>query len=323
MNNTTLPQESDKPLDSPGFMAYIILLTMIVLVAGVVMGITVVALAMAQSIPRTLRLFLINLLLAGLFMALGAVLLGGTSAVLVVVGSEQPRPPQYLCRVYLWMISVGAVARLWNLAAFSLSVLAIVRFGKKTITLRYAAVIITILWIVPIAICLFILLPNVFEAQFVNGVACFPANISDNIALQYTFFAFWITAGGLIPMTVSIAVPIICLCYIKKNIVTEDTHYRKGMAKFSLFIVLGGAINIAGQLIPGVTSYYKEVPGVYLTYGICAASLLPSPVIIIAYLKPVQEQVKKIVACGKLTKETKDSKCTMSSPGTIETEQSV
>ena len=57
MNNTTLPQESDSPLDSPGFMAYSILLTVIVLVAGAMMGITVVALAMAQSIPRPLRLF--------------------------------------------------------------------------------------------------------------------------------------------------------------------------------------------------------------------------------------------------------------------------
>ena len=37
MNNTTLPQESDTALDSPGFMAYSILLTMIALVAVVVM----------------------------------------------------------------------------------------------------------------------------------------------------------------------------------------------------------------------------------------------------------------------------------------------
>ena len=324
MNNTTLPQESDKPLDGPGFMAYIILLTVITLVAGVVMGITVVALAMAQSIPRTLCLFLVNLLLAGLLMALGAVLLGGTSAVLVVVGSEQPRPPLYLCRVYLWIFGVGAVARLWNLAAFSLSVLAIVRFGKTAITLRYAAVIITILWIAPIAICLYILLPYVFGAQFVQGVACFPdSNNTILIQVSSTLFANWCISGGLIPVTVSIAVPIICLCYIKKNIVTEDTQYRKGMAKFSLFLVLGGVINMAGQLIPGAITYYAEAPGLYLAYGFASVSLLPTPIIIIAYLKPVQEQAKKIVTCGKLTKVAKDSKCTMSTPDTIETEQRV
>ena len=52
-------------------------------------------------------------------------------------------------------------------------------------------------------------------------------------------------------MTVSIAVPIICLCYIKKNIVTEETQYRKGMAKFSLFLVLGGAIILLANLFQG------------------------------------------------------------------------
>ena len=324
MNSNTLAQESDASMNTPAFMAYSILLTVITLVAGVVMGITVVALAMAQSIPRPLRLFLINLLLAGLFMALGVVFIVGTSAVLVLVGSEPPRPPRYLCRVYIWMISVGAVARLWNLAAFSLSVLAIVRFGKRSISLCYAAVIITILWIVPIAISLYMVLPYVFEAQFVHGVACFP---DDNNTLymqaRHTFTAFWVTAGGLIPMTVTIAVPIICLWYIKKNIVTEDTHYRKAMAKFSLFLVLGGAINIAGQLIPGAVKYYAETPGMYLAYGFAAASLLPTPIIIIAYLKPVQEQAKKMFTCGKLTKDAEDSKWTTSSPGSNETERSV
>ena len=143
----------------------------------VMMGITIVALAMAQSISRTLHLFLINLLLARLFMTLGdyEVFIVGTSAVLVVVSSEQHRPPLYLCRVFLWIYAVGAVARLWNFVALSLSVLAIVRFGKKTISLLYAAVIITILWIIPIGMGLYILLPYMFETQFAcPGCSLFP-----------------------------------------------------------------------------------------------------------------------------------------------------
>ena len=142
------------------------------------MGVTVVALGRARSIPRPLRLFLINLLLAGLVKGLGMLLLGVTSAVLVAVGPEQPRPPLYLCRVYLLIGSTAVVVRLWSLAAFALSVLAIVRFGKKTISLLHAAVIITILWLVPIITSLFIMLPYVYEAQFVQGVACFNSSSS-------------------------------------------------------------------------------------------------------------------------------------------------
>ena len=70
-------------------------------------------------------------------------------------------------------------------------------------------------------------------------------------------------------MTGSIAVSIICLCYIKKNTVTEETLYRKAMA-ISLFLVLGGAINITGQVIPGIVAYYAEAPRVYLVYVIAA-----------------------------------------------------
>ena len=124
-------------------------------------------------------------------------------------------------------------------------------------------------------------------------------------------------------MTVSIAVPIICLCYIKKNIVTEDTQYRKAMAKFSLFLVLGGAINMAGQVIPGIVAYYIEAPGLYLAYGFAAVSLIPTPIIIIAYLKPVQEQVKKMFTCGVSTAGNKDSTWTASTPGSNETEDKV
>ena len=308
MNNTTLPQESGTPLDSPGFLAYSILMFLIIFGAGVVIEITAVVLAIARSIPRPLRLFLINLLLAGLVMGLGMILIVFTSTPLILLGPEHPRPPRYLCRVYVWLFGVGSVARPWSLAAFSLSVQSIVQF-EKTISPPCATVIISILWLGPNAVGLFILIPTAFEAQFVDSVACFPDdNSTVFIEARHTFTAIWVTAGGLVPMTISIAVPIICLCYIKKNIVTEDTQYRKAMAKFSLFLVLGGTINLAGQVIPGTLAYHMKAPGVYHTYGRGAVSLLPTPIIIIAYLKPVQEQIKKMFTCVKLPKEAQKSK---------------
>ena len=300
MNNTTLPQESAASLDSPGFMTYAVLLTVIGLTAAVMYGLSAVALAMAQSILRPLRLFLINLLLSGLVSAVNAIFITGTSVTFVVLGPEQPRI-LYLCRVYLCVFAIGSAARLWSLAAFSLSVLAVVRFGKKTISKHYAAVIITILWVVPLVLSLYFLLPYVYEVQFVDGVACFPDN--NNIIIFWAYnilLVIWATFGGLIPMTVSIAVPIVCLCYIRRNMITDDVQYRKGMAKFSLFLVVGSTINTVGQVIPALLTYFAETPGVYLSYGIAAVSFLPTPVIIIAYLKPVREQVKKMFTCGRL-----------------------
>ncbi len=317
MTNATLPQGSDKPLDSLGFMAYSILLTVVTLVAGALLVFTLTALTKANCITHVLRVFLANLLLAGLMAAMAVGLTTGTSIVLVASDADQASPSQYLCRVYMWMFGVGAVARLWNLAAFSLSVLAIVRFGKRSISCCCAAVILTTLWIVPIVITLYTLLPKLFAAHFVHGVACFPDNNSTDVISQarYTLLAAWVMVGGVTPLTISIVVPIVCLCYIRQRVVKEEAQHRKVMAKFSLFLVIGGAINIVGQLVPGLIPFYSETAAVYLCYGIAAVSLFPTPIIIIAYLKPVQQQAVKMISCGRLAKATKDSRWTTNDPG--------
>ena len=322
MDNSTLLPENDGPLNGPAFMAYSILLVLITLVAGLMIGLTILALLKATSIPRPVRLILINLLLAGLLVAVAVMFRVVTSAVLINVSSNHPRP-RYLCRVYLWAFGTGVVARLWSLAAFSFSILAIVRFSKKTISVWSAAVVILILWLVPMTICLYILLPYVYEAQFVHGVACFPDNNSTIIAqARYTFLAAWTVFGGLTPLTVSIIVPIVCLCYIRKNTVTEGARYRKGMAKFSLFLVVGGSISFAGQVIPGLVALNSAAPGVYLSYGSAVISLLPTPIIIMAFLKPAWKQAKQIITCGQLSKRAKELKSTTSTSGdaTLSTE---
>ena len=153
-----------------------------------------------------------------------------------------------------------------------------------------------------VAIILYVLIPYVYEAQFVHGVACFPDTDSASIPqARYTFFASWTIFGGLTPLAVSIIVPIVCLCCIRKNSVSEGTKYRKGLAKFSLFLVVGAVISMAGQVLPGLLSFNSAAPGVYLGYGIAVVSLLPSPIIIMAYLKPVQEQAKRIITCGQFS----------------------
>ena len=308
MNNSTLLPENVGSLNSPGFMAFAILLAVITLVAGLMIGFTILALLNATSIPGPVRLFLVNLLFAGLLVAVTLIFMAGTFTAFINVSSNHPKP-RYLCRVYLWAMATGLSARLWSLAAFSFSILAIVRFNKKTISVWSAAVILTTLWLVPMAISLYILLPCVYEAQFLHGVACFPDNNRTIIVqARYNFLAAWTVFGGLTPLTVSIIVPIVCLCYIRKNIAAEGAQYRKAMAKFSLFLVVGGSINIAGQVIPGLLALYSAAPGVYLSYGSAVISIIPTPIIILAFLKPVREQAKKIITCGHLSKQSNEMK---------------
>ena len=180
--------------------------------------------------------------------------------------------------------------------------MAIVIFNKKTINKWIAAVIVLTLWLVPMILSLYIMLPYAFEAQFIHGVTCFPDNNQTNLVVpvRYTFLVTWIVFGGLTPLTVSIIMPIVCLCYIRRNIVTEGREYRKGMAKFSLFLVVWGSINFFGQVFPGLLALYSAAPGVYLGYGSAVISLLSIPTIIVAFLKPMREQIQRILPCSQL-----------------------
>ena len=109
MNNSTLLPEIDGPLNSPSFMAYSILLAVVTLVAGLMMGFTIVALLKATSVAGTVHLLLVNLLFAGLLMAVALMLAVSTSVALVNVTSSVPRQ-RYLCRVYLWAFGAGTAA---------------------------------------------------------------------------------------------------------------------------------------------------------------------------------------------------------------------
>ena len=303
MNNSTVMQENEGSINSPGFLAFSILLAVITVVAGLMFGFTIVALFKANAVPAPVRLYLINLLFAGLIGAMTAMFSLITSALFVVVSSNHPRP-LYLCRAYLWAFGTSTVTRLWSLAAFSLSTLAIVIFSKKTIHNWSAAVIVLILWIVPMILSLYLLFPNVYEVQFVHGVACFSDNKHTGIfvPVRYTFAVTWTVFGSLTPLIISIIVPIVCLCYIRRNIVTEGIKYRKGLAKFSLFLIVGGSINFFGQVFPGLLTLYSTAPGVYLSYVSAVISLLPTPIITVAFLKPVREQVLRFLPCHHLSK---------------------
>ena len=224
-NSTASLPANDTSLNSPGFMAYCIVLTIATVVACVMIGFTIFALLMATSVPRPVRLFLISLLIAGLQMAASYVMIGVTSIVFLNMSALHPRP-LYLCRMSMWVYATGVAARLWSLAAFSFAILAIVRFGKKTISLHCASVIIPIMWLGPMILSINVLITYVYEVQFVHGVACFPDS-KNTIIIQarYTFLTVLFIFGGLTPLTVSIIVPIACLCYIRNNIITEGTKY--------------------------------------------------------------------------------------------------
>ena len=93
---------------------------------------------------------------------------------------------------------------------------------------RSIAALVVGLWCGATCLDIHILIPYVYASQYVGGVACFPHTNDEQVIrqLQYTFTAIRCTFGGLIPLAVSIAVPIICLCYIRYPTISDNDVYK-------------------------------------------------------------------------------------------------
>ena len=293
--NATAPH-TEQSLKTAFFAGYLFCMLVILIAIGGLVLLTAVAVGLASPIAKIIRIFLVNLLAAGLVVATICVITGITSLILVLTDVEEPA--LIVCALQLWVFGTGAVARLLSLAAFSIAVLLIVRFGKTAIKGVYIAITLAILWIAAMLLNIHIALPVVYAVQFVDGVACFPHLEEVHVAPRYIFTGSWIVFGGLTPLGISMVVPSVCLCYIKRHSMTEGADYKRAMAKFALFLVAGNLINLLGQAVPGIIAYFATTPGVYAAYTVTVISLLPTPVLVLAFLKPVRKKAVEILTCN-------------------------
>ena len=258
---------------------------------------TITTLCSVRSMAKTLQIFLINLLFAGLATAVIAATFPLSALTIHWTGIQEPSLP--FCRFMVWGYAAGAITRLFSMAAFSVAVLMVVRYSVKALKCAPIVLTLILLWLGAILLNTHLLVPAVIGVRYVDGVACFPWNTDPNIIrpARYTFTAIWIALGGVTPLVISIVVPILVLCYIKRNRVTQSSDYNKGIAKFALFLVSGNVINLCGQAVIGAIVYSSDVPAVYLSYGIAMLSLLPAPVLVVIFLKPVREKMKAALLC--------------------------
>ena len=298
MENCTNCSVNDSNLAGPGFGAFLIVILLLVTTA-IVLNVTIItALCAAHSVSKLIRIFLINLLVAG-------VLLGLTGIAFSLSGlflnfTSLPPPDLKFCRFLLWGYGIAVTARMYCLAGFSIIVLLIVRYNKKEMKTLYIVLFLALIWCVSILLNTHILVPPIYAVQYYDGVACFPRTFDADIIkeVRYVFTAVWVIFGGLIPMTISIAIPIVLLCYIRGKTMTGSS-YRNGIAKFTLFLVAGNLINLVGQAVVALLVYISEPPGVYLSYLIGFISLIPTPIMILIFLKPVRTEVTRGICCAR------------------------
>ena len=312
MENCTNCSINDSNLAGPGFGAFLIILLLLVVTAFVLNVTIITALCVAHSVTKLMRIFLINLLVAGLIVAFIEGLFLFSS--LTLNFTSHPPPDLGFCRFLVWGYSAGAIARLYCLAGFSIVVLLIVRYNKKEMKTLYIVIFLSLIWCVSILLNTHILVPPIYAVQYYDDVACFPKTLDADIIkeVRYVFTAIWVIFGGLTPLTISIVIPIVVLCYIKRNSIAEGFSYYKGIAKFALFLVAGNLINLVGQTVVTLIAYVSEPPGVYLSYSAGLISLIPTPIMILIFMRPVRAQVIKVLYYGRTHSTSHMSKASTS-----------
>ena len=299
-NNTSI--RGSTILSSPEFTAFYSTLMLTSLAGFLLSFLSMAALCKGVGIPRVLAVLLINQLLSCVIVAVINTIYSILGVLVVVSQSSDSvtiKLPPACCQFLIWVNMFGSIGRLWGLAVYSIVTLLTIRYGQKF--LKYTLVVIVCIigvWAISFIVNIHIMLPYpVYAVQFVDNVVCFPHGAIIPKSSRYPTLAIWIVFGGITPLTISITIPIITLCYIRRNTITEGANYNKRIAKLALFLVVGNVVNLLGNAVPGLVALYAEAPGVILAYLLISLSLLPTPIIIIVFMKPVRNKIRKMFCC--------------------------
>lgn len=297
VNNCSDPDPASCQLElaGPGFGAFLVVLLAFIC-ASIVLNIsTVVSLCAARSVAKLVRIFLINHLAAGLLSAL--ILVGFCVLSLVLNFSSSECHPD-VCTVLSFANVVNYVTRLWSLAAFSLVVLLMVKYGKRSFKTVNTALFIVSIWTLGVFLSVHILVPALYAPALYDGVVCIALSEHDRIipVAKYFFTSLELFAGGAVPLIVSTIAPIVVLCYVKHNSTSESSRdYYRGLVKLVIFLVTGNGLSFVCHIIVGTLIHMQSVIPLYLFFFFGLLILFPAPILIIVYVKPVRKLILSVL----------------------------
>ena len=301
ISNTTMePVEEFRPAFS-----YFSLVTTIFFLTPLLLFNTLltVAIAVERSITGTLRLVLVNIVTAGQVVIVGLMMLFIANVIISDCWCPELRPSDFACRLMYWVIASGGAARLMYMTTFAISTYVLVRFSARKMKIWVATVAVVGVWVAVLLPNAAIFSPDVVLINFHDNETC----AAHGTGYKAFLYAFGYTGVyGLLGFAVSVFSPIATVWYIRHNTISGDITLVKAMIKFAVFLVLGNIINFVGQTTPllfaafapaGKDWYTLEKAFNYVEGVFILLSLVPTPVLILIYFRPVRKRIKRIL-CG-------------------------
>ena len=292
------------PLSGPSFLVFnVVMLLGVVLPVIAANTVILVALVLESSIVSVVRLVLGSILVSCLLAALGLGMyhIAGITLYLSPVNNPSDLP----CTITTFLIAFGGAARLVFMAAFSVIVYIIVKFGetaKKHLVVT-VLIMVAVLWALSFLGASPLLSQGVVHTRYEDSLSCGPDPIN---VFSYVYVGLYVLLFGVVTLTVTITFLIITICYLKQH-TTTDTKVKKAIVKFGFFLLLGNAINILGLVVPPLIAAFVDPPKdtaaatveelIYTAYVLLNAALIPTPILVLIYFKPIQKRLWHCLCC--------------------------
>ena len=307
MNTSAVNGSTVKMLTGTDYIVYnsLFLGGLLIPVFVVDLGLIITILFCRVGISGIVRFLLLNILVSCVLLALGLIMHRLAGIILASSGGNMDLNMD-ACGFILWVIVSGSTARVVFMAVYAVTVYVIVK-GKPQFLqkLPVSIALSVVMWVVILILCaLYVGLP-ITGIGYTVGLSCTLYSMTD---VAYVFEAVMLLLLGVVPFIVSLTIPIVTICHIRKKTHSKDTEFHKAIAKFAFFLVIGNFFNLLAVVFPFITfavatssAYYTmNIISVYAPYAVLAFSLVPTPILILAYFKNVRTRVKHIITfCTK------------------------
>ena len=258
-----------------------------------------------SELVRSIRVILINILVACVIGGLASVMYHISSPVLRIQDSDSVLGPP-LCHAIVFLNHSGSIGRVLFAAYYGVTVFIVVHFWNKPVlaprNTKYFILASAFVW-----------LPSVlvgFATFFDETVSGFCTNSRSSIIRDTLNTSSQFTLPVTIPYFVVSAIPIIVTpsilieisCYIKCKTIGEHRDTKKALVKFGLFLMIIQGFNALSQIvIPLLAIGIDRLGDTSLTFivGVTLFDLsrIPTTALMFVFFKPVRVKLKRWLCC--------------------------
>ena len=290
--NETLAGTSQWAFSAVMIVVYLVIFACLIILLSLVIA--------AKAVRATIRFVLGNILVAAIMICFGTGLICLSTLVsnkhLI---SRKDDSAKLAVKTFLAVVTIGGSARSAFLLVFAVVVVVIIKCSNSAVNFKCLVISAIVVWIACGAVALLLLIPGVIEF---DSFSC-TIDVFLRAGPQLWIFAvLYFPFFAILPFTLAAIMPVYALCYIRSNAVSEKAGSLKPMVKFALFLLIGNmlcfmglSVAVAIALITQFT-YVEEEVLLFLVrmYNVLLAlSLVPTPILILVYFKPVRIQMRK------------------------------